>query len=179
MTVGEKIRWIRKKKQLTQKELGEKCGINQANIRKYESGRQSPKLDTLQRIADGLQVPVEVLIPSDYEFMQNVAGIQAEIDRVQRIHDVNSQLLDDPENQTLDNFRTFNASFREDLLAQNVLFSEMHYQESLTHPGKVSKEVYVGKTQVITGLCGMMNVEGLDKVISYLTDLTQIPEYII
>ena len=35
MTVGENIKRIRKKKGLTQRRLGELCGINEANIRKY------------------------------------------------------------------------------------------------------------------------------------------------
>lgn len=56
MTVGENIRRIRKEKGLTQKELGELCNINEANIRKYESGRQNPKIETIDKIADALGV---------------------------------------------------------------------------------------------------------------------------
>lgn len=56
MTVGENIKRIRKEKGLTQKELGELCNINEANIRKYESGRQNPKIETIDKIADALGV---------------------------------------------------------------------------------------------------------------------------
>lgn len=41
---------------MTQKQLGELCGINEANIRKYESGRQRPKYSTIERIASALNV---------------------------------------------------------------------------------------------------------------------------
>lgn len=179
MTVGEKIKHARKAKHLTQKELGEKCGINEANIRKYESGRQSPKLDTLQRIAAGLKIPVEDLIPSDEEFMQRFSDASFTLDQIQREHDKNSRVLDNPETATKENFRKFNVSFREDLLAQNALFDETYRQLSLTQPGTIDSDIYTGKTQIIIGLCGMMNIEGLNKVINYLTDLTQIPEYLL
>lgn len=48
---GDSIRKYRKQKGFTQKQLGEKCGINEANIRKYELGSQNPKIETLQKIA--------------------------------------------------------------------------------------------------------------------------------
>lgn len=55
---GDRIRQIRKEKGLTQNELGELCGINAANIRKYESGRQNPKLETVRKIAAALDTPI-------------------------------------------------------------------------------------------------------------------------
>jgi len=67
---GELIRKYRIEKGLTQKQLGEKCGINEANIRKYELGTQKPKIETLERIAAGLDIPLSKLsgytvIPKD------------------------------------------------------------------------------------------------------------------
>lgn len=58
MTIGDRIKEARKSanggKGMTQRELGEACGINEANIRKYENGRQNPKFETLQKIANVL-----------------------------------------------------------------------------------------------------------------------------
>ena len=54
--VGERIKHFREKRGLTQKELGEKCGIDAANLRKYESGKQNPKLATLNKIAEALGI---------------------------------------------------------------------------------------------------------------------------
>ncbi len=65
MTVGEKIKSARLAKNMTQKALGEKCGINEANLRKYEAGRQEPKLDTLIRISTGLNIPLRELLPDE------------------------------------------------------------------------------------------------------------------
>lgn len=54
MPTGTKIKEIRKQKGLTQKQLGDLCGIADSNIRKYENGKQNPKIETLQKIADAL-----------------------------------------------------------------------------------------------------------------------------
>lgn len=57
MTVGENIKRIRKERCLIQKKLGELCGIAESNIRKYENGKQNPKIETIEKIADALGVP--------------------------------------------------------------------------------------------------------------------------
>ncbi len=62
MSVAENIKRIRKKRGFTQKELGNLCGINEANIRKYENNRQNPKIETLQKIANALEVNVTELL---------------------------------------------------------------------------------------------------------------------
>ena len=59
--VGELIRKVRKEKGFTQKELGEKLGLTEATFNRYETGRQNLTLDTLQKIADVLEVRVNIL----------------------------------------------------------------------------------------------------------------------
>ena len=59
---GDMIRKCRTEKGLTQKKLGELGGIADSNIRKYESGNQNPKIETLQKIADALDIPVNRLL---------------------------------------------------------------------------------------------------------------------
>lgn len=58
-TVGENIKRIRKLRGYTQADLGEKCGMVDSAIRRYESGAYyKPKLETVQKIANALQVPI-------------------------------------------------------------------------------------------------------------------------
>ena len=59
---GDMIRKCRTEKGLTQKKLGELCGIADSNIRKYESGNQNPKIETLQKIADYFNVTIDFLM---------------------------------------------------------------------------------------------------------------------
>lgn len=54
MNIGAKIKEIRTKKGMTQKQVADLCGMADSAIRKYESGKQTPKLDTLQKIANAL-----------------------------------------------------------------------------------------------------------------------------
>lgn len=56
MTIGERIKEVRKEKGLTQKKLGELSGIAESNIRKYENGKQNPKIETIQKIASALEI---------------------------------------------------------------------------------------------------------------------------
>lgn len=58
MTVGQNIRAIRKERGLTQNQLGELCGIKEANIRKYELGKANPKIETIEKIAKALGVSI-------------------------------------------------------------------------------------------------------------------------
>lgn len=62
MNEGLRIKKYRLEKGLTQQQLSEKCGINSANLRKYESGRQNPKKETLEKIAAALEIPVTKLL---------------------------------------------------------------------------------------------------------------------
>lgn len=62
MTIGENIRRLRKEKGYTQKQLAEKCDMYESQIRKYESGKANPKLETIQKIAKALDVHSLVLL---------------------------------------------------------------------------------------------------------------------
>lgn len=59
MTDGECIRAIRKQAGLTQKELGDRLGVTQAMINRWESGTRNPTAQTMRRIFDALGVPVD------------------------------------------------------------------------------------------------------------------------
>lgn len=69
---SDAIKRIRKEKGLTQKQLGERCGIADSNIRKYESGTQNPKIETLDKIAQALEVPIFHLIEGNIEEKMNI-----------------------------------------------------------------------------------------------------------
>lgn len=56
MDIGQKIKKIRKEKNITQRELGERMGVSQQQIAQYENGKLKPKLETICRIADALEI---------------------------------------------------------------------------------------------------------------------------
>lgn len=61
MTVGEKIHLLRKRARLTQQVFAEKIGISHRAAVYYEKGERYPPDETLQRIAELFDLPVEKL----------------------------------------------------------------------------------------------------------------------
>lgn len=58
-----KFKELRKKKGFNkQQDLAKACGIKQTTISKWERGKARPKLDTIKKLADILQVSVEEII---------------------------------------------------------------------------------------------------------------------
>lgn len=87
MTVGERIKKIRLEKGLTQKQLAEKCGIDSANLRKYESGRQNPKIETVEKIANALGVNPMLLVYGEElsQTLKSINEVEEAINRNKRI----------------------------------------------------------------------------------------------
>lgn len=61
MTIGEKIKAIRKSKRMTQKQLAEKLGISYQAIQQIEN-KDNINTNTLQKIASALNVPISELL---------------------------------------------------------------------------------------------------------------------
>ena len=58
MTLGERIKRLRAERALQQRQLAEKAGLTPSMVSQIESGRLSPSLHTLGRIAAALGVPI-------------------------------------------------------------------------------------------------------------------------
>ena len=63
MEIGEKLKKLRREKDLTLRELSEKTGISLSFISDIEHGRRkNPSIENLQKIARGLGVPTAELL---------------------------------------------------------------------------------------------------------------------
>lgn len=58
-SIGARIRAARIDAGMTQAQLGSRCGMSDSTMRKYESGKFCPKIGTLSKIANALNLPVE------------------------------------------------------------------------------------------------------------------------
>ncbi len=56
--LGKKIRELRKAKKYTQEQLAEKVDIGTPNISYFETGKYSPSIETLEKIAKALDVEI-------------------------------------------------------------------------------------------------------------------------
>nr|WP_223284071.1 helix-turn-helix transcriptional regulator [Streptomyces sp. FBKL.4005] len=60
--MGEQIRRVREKHNMSQQDVCGRSGIDVATYSRIEQGHSSPKLDTLIRIADAIGVPLTHLV---------------------------------------------------------------------------------------------------------------------
>lgn len=56
MTIGEKIKYLRKQKDVTQTELAQLTGIHQVSIAKYEKDKMIPQPEQLEKIVEALNI---------------------------------------------------------------------------------------------------------------------------
>jgi len=73
MTLGEKIKYSRIKKGISQKELGDKAKIHQKNISKYETDLTIPSAITLKAISDVLEVTTDYLLGNEEIIIKDTA----------------------------------------------------------------------------------------------------------
>lgn len=64
LIVCKNIKSLRIEKNMTQLELSSKIGIDDSSLRRIESGRTSPTLKTLYRIAISLNVQIHDILPT-------------------------------------------------------------------------------------------------------------------
>ncbi|MEM4546838.1 MAG: helix-turn-helix transcriptional regulator [Nitrososphaerota archaeon] len=65
------LRKLRKKKEITQKELAERLGVSQPYISMLERGKRFPTLRIAMKLADIFGVPIEQLFPKRKEGEEN------------------------------------------------------------------------------------------------------------
>lgn len=155
MTIGENIRKFRKERNLTQKQLGERCGIDEANIRKYELGNANPKFETIQKIAKALEVYLGDIyedgnLPNSKTFDEYYQTIKQEnIPREEK----QKKILD---------------------YATNILYKELEFENK--NIAKPDHDTLFYGELIIRDLT-LLNEAGQKKVATYTKDLTKIPEY--
>ena len=61
MIIGERLRQFRKEKKLSQREIEERSRLLRAYLSRVENGHTIPTVETLQKWAKGLEVPMYLL----------------------------------------------------------------------------------------------------------------------
>ena len=79
MTTGELIRDARKKKGLTQKELGERLEVSDVSIAQWENGIRNPRFETRQKLAKALDIDIaELMSETEKQDYFDLFGTDAE-----------------------------------------------------------------------------------------------------
>lgn len=80
MTTGEKIKYFRNMRGISQEMLGQLSGINSATIKKYEYGIRNPKPDQLLKIANALGISINIFMDFDIETVSDVLSLLFKMD---------------------------------------------------------------------------------------------------
>ena len=83
MTVGERIKQLRKEAELTQQQLADKVGVTYIQIGRYETGKSNASADVLQKVAETLGTTTDFLMSggnaqqlSDKELLQQFKEVE-------------------------------------------------------------------------------------------------------
>ncbi len=63
--IGRFIAELRKSKNMTQQQLGDKLGVSFKTISKWETGRGMPELSTLKPLSDILEITINELLSGE------------------------------------------------------------------------------------------------------------------
>lgn len=58
--LGLTLKYLREKAGLTQVQLAEKMETHQPSIARWENGKETPKIETLEKLAEALEVRLEI-----------------------------------------------------------------------------------------------------------------------
>jgi transcriptional regulator with XRE-family HTH domain len=65
MSLGERIKWARRERGLTLSALARLVGLSKGFLSQIEAGQSSPSLSSLQKLADGLELPIASLVDKE------------------------------------------------------------------------------------------------------------------
>lgn len=94
MTTGEKIKYYRIRREMTQGELSEATGIPLGTIKKYETDNRIPRKPIIQKIATALEIKEIYLIdlPFDFDEKDILNDIENLIKENQKLREENAML---------------------------------------------------------------------------------------
>jgi len=169
LTFGEKVKEIRKKKGLSQLELGKKMNISQQAIAKYEKIIEQPKLTTVQKIADALDVTISELVDDWGKY--TLEEIAADIDE-ETVYKNSHRLI-----EKLESIEDENGELNQELL-EKELHSIIKITEETSALSKVFEDSQLLKYSTeITELLKMLNDTGRGEALKRVKELTQLTKY--
>ena len=87
MSLGEKIYELRKKKGLSQEQLGEEVNVTRQTISNWELGETSPNPEQLKKLSTVLNVSIDELLDNDLEnqILSKVKVTEEQTEKIKKI----------------------------------------------------------------------------------------------
>lgn len=81
MTLGEKIKLLRKSKNLTQNELGTLLNVSFQAVSKWEKNASQPDIDTIKKLCEIFEVNVDDFLKDDFSLKPNKEVVHKKIEK--------------------------------------------------------------------------------------------------
>lgn len=137
MAIGERIKFIRNLRGMTQKYLGQSIGFDEktadVRIAQYESGTRTPKAEITKSLAEALDVVPQAL---DIPDIDSYAGLAHTLFALEDMYGITINKIDDELCLTLDKF--YNASYS----TLHDLFTVWQQEAAKLKSGEISREEY-------------------------------------
>lgn len=121
------IRELRQARGLTQKDLGAMCGLAGSAIRRYESGRQTPKKETLNRIYNALGVCDTITIgnPDDTPASEVVGdNVSVDVQEDEEVYSVTKKELMAMAYDVMDDL-LYTCASKDEMMVMNIALSRL------------------------------------------------------
>lgn len=164
MTIGEKIRKARQNSGITQKELGKRLGgLSQQQIGQWETGKANPKYETLQKIAEALEIPLFEFLDDDlFDAATEPATMENAMHEVELMAHRLKSIQEDTTLSVEEKRR-----LTHDFYIQTEIMADMHLTNAK-----------LGDMHLFEMCYDALNAEGRDKARELFLMLTKIPEYL-
>lgn len=174
MSMGEQIRAMRQIRGLTQKELGQKLGLSFQSVAQWENGLRCPKIETLKRIADALEMPVGAFLPS--MGIGESAGSRIKMARERQ--NMTQKELAEKMGTTPQNISQYERGIRNPKLETRerlakVLSVDAHWLEV----GEYEDKSLSGEEQQLLRYFRIMSLEGQRVALERMDELSRHPRY--
>lgn len=174
MSIAENIKYLRKQKHMTQKQLSEKTGLAVITIQQYEAGKYSPKHDNLIKLATALECEVSdidesiIVIPlPKYELTPErleKARLDAEARKLIEKHKAGESLTDEEQRKISD----YGERIKKDM--ENL----PKLRESIKN---FSNAVDKWGENILIDRYRQLNNDGKREAVKRVDELTEIPRY--
>lgn len=149
MTIGAKIKKLRKYAGLTQRSLGELSDTSETTIKQYELNKRQPRIEQLKKIAKVFDFPLYLLLDDNYE----LDDISLEM---KRARPVNSYEMAEPPKPFTDPLSQYNNKDNSIYIDPDLQkLYEIAIEKAIRHEKLTDEE-----EQVIIGIPGKLRQKG-------------------
>jgi len=167
--IGNNLRMFRLAKRLSQKELAMQAGLSSAGYRNIETGDATPRVDTLQRIAEALEINIQELLKPPYQLAAVRFRAQKKLkNREQVLVEVAnwmSNYLD------LESILGEEKTYRLGDLARDFHAGDDNSQRAVRTALEARNRMGLKSNEIIRDICGLFESEGI-KVCAYRSHST-------